>query len=271
MSATLGGLIKDYRLQKNISQLDIAFALGWKEPSRLSRIEQGRIEKPKRELIESLIQAMKLRDEERNTLLMVGGYLPTTKEMDRTILLLQESLQLWHYPATLVDFSWRIIYSNEKIFRLYRITQEEAQYIQKERPNVLELHFNILLPKLQRQHGKNLNEMKDYLKDLVFRFRNLQKGKTRERWYIELIQKLMENDLFRELWQQTEHMDETLLNGGYIMKVLPSINDDKQLLKHHYFATPLSFDPRFIMGLYVPADTETFNYYDKEYQSEKTK
>jgi len=35
MSATLGGLIKDYRLQKNISQIEIAFVLGWREPSRL--------------------------------------------------------------------------------------------------------------------------------------------------------------------------------------------------------------------------------------------
>lgn len=46
MSATLGGLLKDYRLQKNLSQLEIAFAMGWKEPSRLSRIEQGKIGNP---------------------------------------------------------------------------------------------------------------------------------------------------------------------------------------------------------------------------------
>ena len=77
MSATLGGYIKDLRLQKNISQLEIAFALGWKEPSRLSRIEQGKVGNPPRELIDKLIDAMTLSEEEKNQLLVIGNYLPT--------------------------------------------------------------------------------------------------------------------------------------------------------------------------------------------------
>ena len=66
INSTLGGLIKDYRLQKGISQLDIAFSLGWKETSRLSRIEQGRTEKPDRELLDKIIRALNLEEEEKN-------------------------------------------------------------------------------------------------------------------------------------------------------------------------------------------------------------
>ena len=66
MSASLGGLLKDYRLQKNLSQLEIAFSLGWKDTSRLSRIEQGRIDKPQRKLIDKICQIMELKREEKN-------------------------------------------------------------------------------------------------------------------------------------------------------------------------------------------------------------
>ncbi len=66
MSATLGGLIKDYRLQKNLSQMEVVFSLGWKEPSRLSRIEQGRVGNPERKMMDRIIVALKLSEEEKN-------------------------------------------------------------------------------------------------------------------------------------------------------------------------------------------------------------
>src|SRR5258706_10528973 len=99
MSATLGGLIKDLRLQKNISQLEIAFALGWKEPSRLSRIEQGKNASPPRFLIENIMDAMKLTEEERYHLLMAGNYMPTDEEVEKARQKINPYLEAWLFPA----------------------------------------------------------------------------------------------------------------------------------------------------------------------------
>jgi len=46
LTATLGGLIKDYRIKKRLSQLEVSLRIGWKDTTRLSKIEQGRVGKP---------------------------------------------------------------------------------------------------------------------------------------------------------------------------------------------------------------------------------
>src|SRR3989344_6887474 len=115
MSATLGGLLKDYRLQKNISQLEISFAVGWKEPSRLSRIEQGRVGRPKRVLLEKIMDSMKLSQEERNRLLLTGGYMPTDEEVEDIRNKVKKTLDEWKYPAVVLDFTWRIVSQNREM------------------------------------------------------------------------------------------------------------------------------------------------------------
>src|SRR3990167_9002260 len=130
MSASLGGLLKDYRLQKNLSQLEIAFSLGWKDTSRLSRIEQGRIDKPQRKRMDKICQIMELKDEEKNHILLSGGYLPTMEEIENVRKDLHNLLYNWPYPATVRDFSWRIIDSNPHIFNYYNIPKRAQAYIQ---------------------------------------------------------------------------------------------------------------------------------------------
>lgn len=66
ITATLGGLIKDYRIKKRLSQIDVSVRLGWKESSRISRIEQ-----------------------EKGYFLLVGGYLPTDNEVQNILFLLR--------------------------------------------------------------------------------------------------------------------------------------------------------------------------------------
>jgi len=39
ITATLGGLIKDFRIKKRLSQFDVSLRIGWKDTSRLSKIE----------------------------------------------------------------------------------------------------------------------------------------------------------------------------------------------------------------------------------------
>ena len=65
LQASLGGLLKDYRTQKNITQNEVAFSLGWKDIVRLSNIELG-IEKPTRTLIDEICKALDLKEQEKN-------------------------------------------------------------------------------------------------------------------------------------------------------------------------------------------------------------
>jgi len=141
MSATLGGLIKDLRLQKNISQLEIAFALGWKEPSRLSRIEQGRVGNPPRELIDRLSEAMKLTNEERNSLLLAGSYLPTNEDFNETVDKLSPIIDTWPYPAALKDFAWRSLYLNSKLCSVYEIPIKQKRFFEENMLSAIEVVF----------------------------------------------------------------------------------------------------------------------------------
>ena len=85
ITASFGGLLKDFRIRKDLSQRDVAYAMGWSEPSRLSRIEQGKTKKPTRENVHQLFEAMRLSKIERNKLLLAGGYLPTEEELMREL------------------------------------------------------------------------------------------------------------------------------------------------------------------------------------------
>src|SRR3989344_5584656 len=154
MSASLGGLLKDYRLQKNLSQLEIAFSLGWKDTSRLSRIEQGRIDKPQRKLMDKICQIMKLTKKETNHILLTGSYLPNDDEIKETNSMLHDFIENWPYPAGIRDFAWRIIAVNSKMIRYYNIDKKSLQYLNATHPSILEvtLHTNF---KLNKDYAKN--------------------------------------------------------------------------------------------------------------------
>ena len=106
VTATLGGLIKDFRIKKRLSQFDVSLRIGWKDTSRLSKIEQGRVGKPARETIEKIIKALELNQQEKGQLLYAGGYLPTDEEIEDIIKKVRTKIDNWHYPAYLLDFSW---------------------------------------------------------------------------------------------------------------------------------------------------------------------
>ena len=258
-NSTLGGLIKDYRTQKGISQLDIAFALGWKEPSRLSRIEQGRTEKPTREIIDKIIAAIGLSEEEKNVLLFTGGYLPTEEEILKIREKTDKTLKEWLYPACLMDFSWRLIDGNRQIGELFLLSPEMEQDLYKSKVRVLDLLFS---QKMQHDQPIAQKYVFPFLKETIMEFKYEHKQRTKEKWYIEHIKRLMENDLFRKLWSESIVDTETnVVLGKYAVKHFINPKDSKKILRFHLFVVPVLQDPRFSLELHVPMDIETYNYY----------
>jgi transcriptional regulator with XRE-family HTH domain len=267
MSATLGGLIKDLRIQKNIPQVDIAFALGWKEASRLSRIEQGKVEKPKRELLGRLMNAMNLTKEERNNLYYVGNYLPTAEELEEVVKSVKPVVDEWPYPAACLDYTWRIIYSNQKIFDIFNIPPEIRKVIENEKPCLLEvvLHPNSPLRTFVSDEEKERGI--EFFKRLLIHFQDEQKNRINEKWYQDLIKRLMGNDIFSDLWpkiqQQTKYDFDVSKFGNKVL--MQSVKDDGKTLDLYFFLVPVFKDPRFDIEFYVPANLESYKYFEEKY------
>ncbi len=263
MSASLGGLLKDYRLQKNISQLEIAFSMGWKEPSRLSRIEQGRVGKPKREVLNKIIETMKLKEDEKNRLLLTGSYIPTVDDIQKITILTKNILDNYQFPAVLFDFTWRIIDANKLGKNLYYVEKVFGRSKKFFHPNLIQLYFDNNYPLNQIKDQNERNKWQKHLIRLLIHFQIAQQSRTKERWYMELISNMMDNELFRSLWKksQDEEVDVVATNYSDSSFVDP-INRKK--LNFESFTVNLVKDPRFDIEFHTPSDLETFRYFQKK-------
>lgn len=257
MSATLGGLIKDYRLQKNLSQLEIAFALGWKEPSRLSRIEQGRVGNPKRKLLDRLMEAMRLSEEEKNRLMLVGNYVPMAIEISRAAKKVSPIVSKWPYPIIMYDYLWRIVDENTHATKLYQAEKVLGKSSAKEYPHVLELMFHPDFAQNKLREDTNLEEWKKGLMHLLIHFRHTHSMRTKERWYMELVARMMNNQLFRALWNESQDVALTDVLVHYTPKALIDPMDAKRVLNFNIFYVPVREDPRFTLEFHTPADAVT--------------
>ncbi|KKP59860.1 MAG: hypothetical protein UR52_C0002G0088 [Candidatus Gottesmanbacteria bacterium GW2011_GWA1_34_13] len=255
------GLIKDYRLQKNISQLEVAFAMGWSEPSRLSRIEQGKVSNPSREFLEKLMIIMKLEEEEKNDLLLIGNYLPSSDEINSVKKIYQPFINNWPYPVVVLDFSWRIIDINIVHIKIYRVPKNLLEQIKKHQINLLEIVFDEDYMLNKEIKNKELVDWHIVLENMLIQFISSQKTRTKEDWYISLIKKMMSNKLFRELWQKAQLFKEVGIVRNFGLKKLLHPDDNNKRLEFTFFIEPLMIDPRFQIELHVPANKETFDYF----------
>lgn len=265
INSTLGGLIKDYRLQKGISQLDIAFSMGWKEPSRLSRIEQGKTERPPRELVDKIIYALDLDEEEKNALLLTGGYLPTEDEIIKFRQEIDPLLDKLEYPISIMDFSWRIIYLNKAVVKLHLLDSQMEKQIKESHPRILNIVLTSINDDSQPQTEINpdlLHAQYNFLKDLIFKFKYEQRYRTKEKWYITHLRELMDNELFRKLWMETNIKNELDgVIGKYSERSFIDPNDKNKILNFNLFVLPVLKDPRFELTMFVPKDVETHRHY----------
>lgn len=259
MSATLGGLIKDYRLQKNISQLEIAFALGWKEPSRLSRIEQGRVGNPKRTLLNRLMIAMRLSREEKNRLMLVGNYIAEPEEV---VSVKKEALPVltsWNYPALMYDYVGRIIARNPAADTVYQPEQVVGKKALKDYAHMLEMFFHPEFAQNKLLSGKELEDWQEALKKIIVQFRTDHASHTKERWYLDLVSKMMKNKMFRSLWNATQGTPVTDIVSHVASRTLALPDKPSKMLSFALFYAPLREDPRFIIEFHTPENEETMS------------
>lgn len=266
MSATLGGLIKDYRLQKNLSQMEVSFSLGWKEPSRLSRIEQGRVGSPSRKLIDRIVKALKLSEEEKNHLLLAGNYLPTEEEIEKIREETNEMIQKWPHPSILYDFAGRVINCNKKTTEVYKVDKKSEREIINKHIWLAEVIFDPDFSQNKDLKGEDVKIWREYLLGFVFRYQRAQRTRTKQKWYIDLMKRLMSVPLFREIWKEVQNskIRKEVINFDMVRSIVDP-SDSSKRLSFYFTIVPLIKDPRFEVEFEIPADQHTFAYFQKRH------
>ncbi len=265
LTATLGGLIKDYRLKKRLSQLEVSLRIGWSDATRLSKIEQGRVGKPTRETIDKIIKALELNEQEKGEFLLTGGYLPTEEEIKLVIKIVKDKIDNWCYPAYLMDFSFRWLYTNPLTIALIKLPPEETITIEKNKPNFLEAPFLSYdqFPCIVKK-GEDVDHLLPFSFSQVTAFKTENSRYQREGWYRKLIGQLMKYEEFRTLWSSVTLADYHKSLFDYEYKQMTIEDHGKKItLDFHLQTAKFIFDPRFQVVLYHPATQETSNFYQK--------
>ncbi len=259
MTATLGGLIKDYRLRKRLSQVDLSLSLGWKDTSRLSKIEQGRVGKPNRDTAERIINALNLTHQEKGHFLLVGGYLPTEQEISNILEETKEKIDTWRYPAYLMDFSFRWLYANKHTLFTAKMNPNQLSWIIENKPSFLSFPF---FPKEQFsvivKKGEDQNSLKSFAIAQIAAFKGENEQYQNEKWYKNLVKDLMQFEEFRKLWPEVNQETYGKKLFDYEYKTMQDTYNGKyQTLSFHVSTAKVINDPRFQLVMYHPADKNT--------------
>src|SRR6478735_12653738 len=119
MAGPVGTLLRDWRVRRRRSQLDLALAVGV-SARHLSFVETGR-SKPSPELVLTLADHLDVPLRERNTLLLAAGYAPRFPEtplhdpaMDQVRASLTRLLEAHDpYPGVVIDAHWDVVLANQ--------------------------------------------------------------------------------------------------------------------------------------------------------------
>ena len=117
-SGGAGGLLREWRTRRRMSQLDLALEAGV-SAKHLSFVETGR-SKPSREMVLTLADHLDVPLRERNALLLAAGFAPAYGETPldgeemRPVRHALDAILAGHepYPSVIVDRQWEIVASN---------------------------------------------------------------------------------------------------------------------------------------------------------------
>jgi len=260
--ASLGELLKTYRLQKNTSQQELALSLGWPNSKSLEEIEQGTLDKPPREIIDKICATLDLHEREKNNLLLVGNYPPTAQNIEHIRSIMTPVLEKWPYSAALYDFCWRVIYINKRHTQILGMSEQDREQTHAHVPTVIEIIFDPEFVQNKYLKGEELKLWHQNLLRFLIHFKSLHRSILKDDWYLALIEKMMKNSLFRKFWQKARHAESDLLTTRYGKKVFYDRKNNKKL-RYNIFVVPLFQDPRFEIDYTTPGDLTTMKYFQK--------
>lgn len=260
--ATLGGLIKDHRLKKRLSQLEVSLRIGWSDATRLSKIEQGRVSKPTRKTLDKIMDALELDVHQRGEMLRVGTRIPEVVESKKVMNVLIKEIQHVNYPILIVDTFWTTYYVNDKFIKLFNLSKECINYINSNHPNWLELLFcTDYINSYAIKAGSSEKRISEYKNYQISQFRYEMSEYVTEAWFIGLIKNLKNNPEFKEKWENL--MDKNNSDYFWYDYEFYEIINNGQILKFHVCTMRPSLDPRFNYIVHFPVDKQTIDFFEK--------
>lgn len=262
VTASLGGLIKEFRIKKRMSQQDVSLLVGWKDTTRLSKIEQSRVGSISRDTLGKIMNALDLNENERAQMLIASGIAPTKQESKLLISKLKESLGYINAPLYVVDFAWNAIYMNEFTRKIYMISQKEYKYIEVNTPNWMELVFlRKTFSRVEIHEGYNKASLYPYDEFQLAYFKDELAVYAQRKWYRDLISRLSQDQRFRKLWSDIHALPNITLYEYVYQEIVGTWNGKKQTLKFHSFSIRPSFDFGYFITSLHAADKNTFEFY----------
>lgn len=264
VTAALGGLIKEFRIKKRLSQQDVSLLIGWKDSTRLSKIEQSRVGSISRELLEKIMNALNLSESEKARMLFASGIVPTKEESKQLIDKLRQSLNYINAPLYIVDFAWNTIYVNDLTKKLFMVSDNEQEYINSRMPNWMELVFlRKTFSKVAIREGYNKKALYPYDEFQLAYFKDELAPYTQDRWYKDLMLKLSKNEYFRKLWSNIPALKNVALYEYWYKEISGKWNGKPEVLRFHSLSIRPSFDFRYFITSLHAADETTFKFYGK--------
>jgi len=240
---TVGEIVRTLRSRRDLEQVELARACGWRDASAVSRIETDRIRPTRRTLLKL---AENLADpavtgtakEIRAWLFLAAGILPTAREVEELSAQIPD-LESWQYPASVMDFGWHLWRTNEPFRRSIGIPDRYAGAGR----NYVEMFFQDEGP-IRKQFGDLWIQLATVL---VSQFHEDTTGRTGQRWFTKLLTQLKTLPDFEKLWDNAGGLD-TSVHGWLQMGVEGG--------KIGTVRSPLTADPRLIVGQFFPEDSE---------------
>lgn len=263
LTATLGGLIKDYRIQKRLSQMEVSLRIGWKETSRLSKIEQGRVGVPTRETVEKIMKALELTEREKADMLMAANIVPTKAEAVSTLNKLETYLENIRFPIILFDFAWHVYFFSQLARELFQLTNKEYNLIVKNNLNWFELQFGYdLLGKVHMKGGYSTHDLQPFKEYIVEHFKYGHEATIGEKGFQKMLARLSsKSDEFRKLWAETKPATESRFYDHEINEFTGIWKGKKRKLTFNVYSVRPAFDFRFVFLIHQPADQITTKFY----------
>lgn len=250
--AKFGELIRSYRMQCNISQQELALHLGHQDADIVKQIESGKMTHPPRRMVDDIIQQLHIHKTASNELLLVGNYQPTQQEVEKIRQEVMSTLDAWPHSAVLYDFTWRIITINKPHATLLGMGPKDVRQMEEAKPFALDIVFDPEFVNNKYLEGKDLDMWHANLLRFVMHFRMHHRNVVHERWYRELIERLMKRELFRKVWQQANEASNIPMMTRHGVKTFYDKRHDRRIL-FNIFVVPIAHDPRFEIEFYSPA------------------
>ena len=249
----LGAVLKKHRETNNLGQQQLAYKVGWKNATLISKIESGSIKNPKRQTLINICEALNLTDPQKNQVLYLAGILPNKDEIEAIRKVVSPVVDTYPYPVTVYDFSYRILHENPAIDIVYTKSKSESKEIRDEYKNVLELHFTPTYRLFKFFTG----EGKDFMAKITAQFLYENRDRTHQTWYKQLLDRLMKNPHFFESYKLAQKVDLDIdIRGVYEARATIPGHEDK-LATFTAFNNQLISDNRVFVEYLIPKDKQT--------------